>query len=130
MAFDTSELNPQELAYDLRQIYARLVGEHLVTAAEYRKVNDFYNWLNALKDIKTVTQHKWKKKEEKIKLYNEMLKKIYELANKYKTTWLRKSQDQKELEEIKTVLRNLEEFLYQNMSDAKMFGESSYNPHL
>ncbi len=121
---------PKELAYDLRQIYAKLVGEHLIDAAEARKSNNFYAWYKALEDIKTVTKHKFKDKKKALEEYESLLKKIKELANKYPSTWKGESSKPEEVAQIEAALRELEEFLYDKMEEGKIFGEGYKIPGL
>jgi len=120
----TTTEDPKELAYDLRQIYAKLVGEHLIDAAEARKSNNFYVWFKALEDIHTIVMHKFKHKKEDEKSYNAAKEKVAKLANQYPSSWLSTAGSNIEVSLIEDALRHLEEFLYNKMSEAKMFGES------
>ena len=115
---------PKELAYDLRQIYAKILGEHLIDAADSRKKYDFYSWYKSLEDIKTITKHKFKEKEKAIINYNKLVEKITALANKYPSTWKGEARPPKEVAEIENALRALEEFLYEEMQKGKVFGDS------
>lgn len=114
---------PTDLAYDLRQIYAKIVGEHLIDCAEARKADNYYTWYKTLEDLHTIVKHKFKSEKDEEK-YNKLRTTIANLANKYKQTWLGKSIDSTQRSEIEEALRRLEEFLYDQMSKAKMFGES------
>lgn len=115
-------VNDQPLPYDLRQIYANLVGEHLVLVAEARIKQDFYTWYKSLENLKTITKHKFK--DEKFKeLYDEKVKKVISLANEYITTWKGEFKDQNGIRLIDEALRDLEEFLYKQMERSKIFGE-------
>lgn len=113
----------QELAYDLRQVYAKIVGEHLLDIAEARKADNFYTWYKALEDLHTITRHKFKKDEDEVE-YNIVRDKVTRLANQYPNSWLGVTKDFKERSLIEEALRQLEEFLYKKMNDAKMFGDS------
>jgi len=115
-------LNPTDLAYDLRQTYAKIVGEHLLDIAEARKADNYYIWYKALEDLHTIVKHKFKTEKEE-KDYNICRDNVTKLANKYVNAWLGKSLDPKQRSEIEEALRQLEEFLYDQMSKAKMFGE-------
>jgi len=121
---------PNDLAYDLRQIYAKLVGEHLIDIAEARKADDFYIWYKALEDLHTIVKHKFKDRVADEKNYKTRKEKIKTLANKYELTWLGKNKNNAEASEIEEALRELEEFLYDKMSIAKMFGEGGRIPGL
>lgn len=116
--------NPNtELAYDLRQIYAKIVGEHLLDATEARKANDLYTWYKTLEDLHTVIKHKFKSPDDE-KDFNTLRNKATSLANKYPSAWVGVSKNDKDRAEIEEALRQLEEFLYAKMSEAKMFGDT------
>lgn len=127
---DYSGDKPQtDLAYDLRQIYARIVGEHLLDCAEARKADNYYVWYKSLEDLHTIVKHKFKSDKDEDK-YNETRDKVTSLANEYPNAWLGKSTNSKEKALIEEALRKLEEFLYDRMSTAKMFGDSYRTPGL
>ena len=119
--------NPQsntELAYDLRQIYAKIVGEHLIDIAKFRKSNDYPLWYKSLEDLYTIIRHRFKNKKKDEGDYGNHKIAIANLSNKYVSAWSGKSSSPKEKGEVESLLRELEEFLYAKMSEAKMFGES------
>jgi len=120
---DFTVSDQKDLAYDLRQYYAQIVGESLMHALVHRKNIDFYNWYKSLEDVKTVTLHKWKDQERSLKIYNELVDNIKKLANKYPAAWSSKSNNANEFGEIEEAIRRLEEFLYKEIERAKMFGE-------
>jgi hypothetical protein len=121
---DYSNIQPAtDLAYDLRQTYAKIVGEHLLDIAEARKADNYYVWYKALEDLHTIVKHKFKIKKKDEEDYNTARDKVTGLANKYKNAWLGVSKEAKERSLIEEALRQLEEFLYLKMSEAKMFGE-------
>lgn len=120
---DANKDLPKELAYDLRQVYARLVGEHLIDVADARKSKNFYEWFKALEDIKTITKHKFRKKKEVMEEYDRKVKEVTELANKYPSTWGGETTNPVEFSLIENALRKLEEFLYDKMEEGKVFGE-------
>ena len=113
---------PGDLSYDLREIYAKIVGEHLIDVAEARKADNYYVWYKSLEDLHTIVKHKFKTEKDEVE-YNNLRFKITNLANKYPGAWLGKSPDPSERGIIEEALRELEEFLYDKMSKAKMFGE-------
>ncbi len=117
------QINPNDLAYDLRQIYAKLVGEHLQDITDARKSDNFYSWYKALEDLHTITRHKFKKGDKDEEEYKKLKEALIKLANDYSACFLGKNKDPKQRAELETALRNIEEFLYAKMNDAKMFGE-------
>ena len=122
--------NSTELAYDLRQIYAKIVGEHLLDVAEARKADNYYIWYKALEDLHTIVKHKFKDEDKDEKDYNSKRDNITKLANDYPNAWLGKYKDPIQCGKIEEALRQLEEFLYSKMSTAKMFGDSWRTPGL
>jgi light-regulated signal transduction histidine kinase (bacteriophytochrome) len=125
-----TEATGEGLVYDLRQRYANIVGDHLEDIARARKAEDFYSYAKNLKDLFTIVQHKFKKKEQKVKKYNELLKQVLELANKNRAVWNRQSIDPEVSQKIEDALRNIEMFLYEEMDEGGVFGEKSEIPHL
>lgn len=114
----------QDLAYDLRQTYAKIVGEHLQDIAEARKSEAFYTWFKNLEDLHTIVKHKFKKESDEIE-YQNAVNKLVVLANKYKSVWLGNAKDPEPHSEIEKVLREIEMILYDKMNDANMFGQSN-----
>jgi len=117
-----SNENEKEMSYDLRQIYARIVGEHMVTIAENRIAENLYQWFNSLEDLFTEVSFKFKDQEEDVEQYTTIKNEIITLANKHSSTWLGTSKKENELSELKASLRKLERFLYLKMEEANMFG--------
>jgi hypothetical protein len=112
------------LAYDLRQIYARLVGFHLTDACDARKSGKFYEWFKALEDIKTITLHKFKKREESIKEFEGYKTKITNLSIKYPTAFTGENKNPQQIKELDSSIRELEEWIYFKMEEGKVFGEA------
>ena len=114
----------QEIAYDARQGYAKLVNMNMEMVFNSRVNQNFYSWFKALEDLKTLTLHHWKKKEEVLIVYNNKIKLIVELSNKYPQTWKNTNSQQEQIGLIESSLRDLEEFLYEQMKRGKIFGEN------
>lgn len=128
MEFSSSNTDQAKLAYDLRQIYAKLVGEHLVDVAISRKSKNYPAYFEALEDLYITTFHnfKTKKRNKKTKkplvTYKTLKEDFIKIANKYSDVYLGKSQDAEQLGKIKTALNNIELYLWKKMKDAKMIG--------
>ena len=136
----------ETLAYDLRQKYAEIVGFHLEAIAMARIKKNFPDYFNALEDLETIINHKYKgkkteedgetkpgKKKEKKKSeqeYNELKECAISLANKYKTAFMGATHDPEHVAKIQESLRAMERFFYKVMDKAKMFGSSGYNEGL
>lgn len=115
-----------ELAYDLRQTYAKLVGDHMTDIAEARKQENFYVWYKNLEDLHTIVRHKFntKKKPTDEEGYQDKIKALIALANAYPEVWAGQSKESKPFHEIELALREVEMFLYEKMNEAKMFGDT------
>lgn len=125
----TNTNTPTDLAFDLRQIYAKIVGEHLLDITEARKADNYFIWYKALEDLHTVVRHKFKSEKDQEE-YNTLRKNITKLANQYKGPWLNTSKDPVARSLIEEELRKLEQFLYDKMAKAKMFGDGGKIPGL
>lgn len=113
----------QDLAYDLRQYYAKIVGEQLAEVSEARKADNFYVYFKTLEDLHTIIKHKFKHEKEDEAAYNNKVKEITKLANASPNAWGGRDKGEK-YAEIENALRDIEMFLYKKMNDAKMFGTS------
>ena len=120
---DNNTTYGQDLAYDLRQIYAKIVGEHLQDIAEARKVDNFYAWYKNLEDLHTIVKHKFKTDKDETD-YQNKLTVLVKLANSYPNVWTGGSKDAVPFSEIDKAVRDIEMFLYEKMNEAKMFGSS------
>ena len=141
----------EDLAYDLRQKYAEIVGTHLEVVSRARIGKDYPAYFQALEDLFTVIKHKFKKKKredsegdyentykkEKKKGDEKKrtdLEKFYELrqeaidkANEHKTVYLGQTEEPKQIAELEITLREMEMFLFYVMDRANMFGRTGYN---
>lgn len=130
-----SDQDSKELAYDLRQRYAKLVADHLEDIAYARKEKNYPLWFSSLEDLHTIVSHKIeevkekkskkkKKKEEKEEdTYKSLREKFITLANKHQNSYCGEGKkDPKEVFALENSLRAIERYLYKEMDDAKMFG--------
>jgi len=139
-----------ELAFDLRQKYAEIVGVHLEAVSMARISKDFPDYFRSLDNLFTVVKHKFKKKktaeeednipeEEKAKKkdkeekktplerYNILRGEAIKMANEYPNAFLKRTETPSEVSKVESSLRAMEEFLFKVMDDAKMFGSVGYN---
>jgi len=146
------ENSPQELAYDLRQKYAEIVGKHLELVAEARISKNYPSYFDSLEDLFTVVKHKFRPKSSKknqrvyensffedkkkkdnrsdLKKYKEIRQKAIDISHKYKEEFLGKNVDPNGVAEVEKALRAMEEFLYYVMDKANMFGGFASNRNL
>lgn len=136
----------EDLAYDLRQKYAEIVGVHLEVVTRSRMAKDYPAYFQALEDLYTVVKHKFKnkkpkdeiinpeiKKKNKVKektdleLFEELRKKAIEKANEFPNVYLGRTDDPNEVSQLEKALRDIEMFLFKIMDDSKMFGSIGYN---
>ena len=117
----------ENLAYDLRQRYAKIVGDHLEDVALARKNNNYSDYFKALDDLYTVVRHKFQvdkkdkegKEEDKyLELKNECIK----VANDNISSWSGKASIPNQISLIEKALRAIEMYLYFKMDEANMFG--------
>lgn len=121
----STHFNP-EMAYDLRQRYAKIVGDHMEDVAIHRKNRDYSEYFRALEDLHTLTQHKYKSKKKKEgkepKSYTELRQAVIVVSNENPYAWSGKGNNAKEIADIEKALRDLEEYIYLKMNEANMFG--------
>ena len=125
----------KEMAYDLRQIYAKLVGEHLEDVAQARKADNYSMYFKTLKDLFVVVKHKFKKgrgentdeegiiiNKTDLEIYSDLMAIAVKCANKYPVCWTGKNKEPKECAEIEKALNDIEMFLYKKIDEAGMLG--------
>jgi len=129
--------NDNDLAYDLRQKYAEIVGVHLEAVTIARMGQDYPRYFRALENLYTVVKHKFKEKKKNdsddkkkktkksdIEKYEELRTTAIEIANKHSTVYLGQTENPDEVFKIETAFRNMEMFLFKVMDGSKMFGAS------
>lgn len=136
----------EDLAYDLRQKYAEIVGVHLEVVSRSRMSKDYPAYFQALEDLFTVVKHKFKnkkpkdevidpkaKKEKKgkkkndLELFEELRQEAIKKANEFPNVYLGRTEEPNEVAELQKALRDMEMFLFKIMDDSKMFGSAGYN---
>jgi hypothetical protein len=119
---DFENYDSKDLAYDLRQRYAKLVGDHFELVAQARINRNYGEYFRTLEDLYTVSIAKFKKKEESKKKYQEIKKELIEVSHKNAQAWNGTSQDPNEVAEVEEALRKIERFLWEKMIEANMMG--------
>jgi len=118
-SYDNSGDN-NELIYDLRQTYAKLLDEILTRLSECRIHKDYIRWLEALDDLHTEISQKLKK-DEKIE-YEKQLRICVSVLNKYPAIYNKQSQEIEGVHAVKSAIKNLELWLKEMMEKHKMYG--------
>ena len=128
-----------DLAYDLRQRYAKIVGDHLEDITQFRKERRYSDYFRALEDLYTIVQHKFKNPTEKKTIiikkkgskdtkkevnysYSDLRNDITNISTECPYGRSGEGTNPNEIAKIETALRNAEMFLYKKMDDANMFG--------
>jgi len=144
--------NNTEMAYDLRQKYAEIVGQHLEEISRARIERNYPIYFRTLEHLFTVIKHKFKakktsgeeeddydysllkqdpkKKKKKVSdldRYYELRQNAINISNKFETAFLGRTEDPIEISTIENSLREIEMFLFYIMDKAKMFGAVGYN---
>lgn len=121
-----TETNPEtsdkELAYDLRQVWVKLVGIQLEQVQEAKKKEALKIYYDEIEDLYDLIQQKFLDKEETINSFETLRNDIIILANQNRSAWLGTSQNNESIATIERKLRNMERFLYDNMEKANMYG--------
>lgn len=109
-----------ELAYDLRQTYAEIIGVILKRIVEARYTNDYSLWYKALEDLFIEVNQKLTEQERKD--YDERIMETNKILNQYTKVYQRKERSKEGLVAIQKTLRGLELWIKERMEDHKMFG--------
>lgn len=109
-----------DLAYDLRQRYAEIVGTILVKIAEARERKCFVDWFSQLDDLHTEINQKLTKIERGE--YDKKLGEVIKTLNENKESYLGKENDPEKINKVKMALKELDMWLKQKMEEHNMFG--------
>jgi hypothetical protein len=119
--------SPEELAYDLRVTYAKIVGDHLIDVALVRRGKQYPKYFEALENLYTVVSHKIEvranDKNENKETYDELKEDAIKVLNKYKNVYVGKSHDPTGVHEVSQALMKIERYLYKVIDEANMFGK-------
>ena len=115
-------ISDKELAFDLRQVWVKLVGEQLNDLKESKKTNVYTNFFQEIEDLFDLVQQKFLKKEETTKKYLEKRTEVLKLANKNQQVWFGKNKNINVCSELNNQLRSMERLLYDSMEEANMYG--------
>lgn len=109
-----------ELVYDLRQTYAKLLEEILLRIAECRIQKNFVQWFHALDDLHTEISQKFDKDEKQN--YEKELLQCVTVLNQYPQAYNKVSSNVQQQFAVKSALKNLELWLKEMMEKKHMYG--------
>ena len=115
-------VSDKELAFDLRQVWVKLVGEQLNDLKESKKTNVYTNFFQEIEDLFDLVQQKFLHKEETTKKYLQKRIEVLKLANEHKQAWFGKNKNTQSCTELNNKLRSMERLLYDAMEEANMYG--------
>lgn len=111
-----------ELAYDLRQRYAKEVADNMEFINQYRKDRNWSSYFDAIEDLYIITNFKWKPEDTKGKTYASLRNAVATIANIHQHEWIGKGDEADATNLIKAALKDLEMYVYSKMNEANMFG--------
>lgn len=111
------------LVYDLRQIYAVIVGEHLIRVSNARAARKYKEWLEALDDLYVEVNQEFKDKD--ISEYRELRNNVYKTIKKNTGAFVGEDHNPETNAEIKHSLMKLNIFIKKVMKKNKMFGSTA-----
>ncbi len=115
--------NEMQMLYDLRQIFAKLIGDHMNDVYRARFLNDYPGHLKALVDLHTAAWPKIAKFEKKEDVGFDQLKDdLLKVIDKHPQTYLGKIKKPAEVQAIEGELRKMEKHILEMMDLANMFG--------
>ena len=85
---NTSNPYGDQLAYDLRQRYAKIVGDHMELIAQARIDRNYSEYFVAIENLFVVVRHKFKKLKEDVAEYNKLKTYAIQISNSYRNSWL------------------------------------------
>jgi len=116
----------KDLAYDLRQKYAEIVGKILQELYLAKRDKDFPLVYELLDDhLHSEIHHKLTSEERKE--YEVLLKRCKKILNDNSSAFLKKSNDPISIQNVKSCLKELELWLKSMMEEHNMFGSKEWD---
>lgn len=121
MTQDNSINISSELAYDLRQTYAKILTDDLIKIADARERNDFVHWFEFIHwNLHTEINQKFNSAEKEE--YNKLLDETIKVLNKNKPAFLGQDTQAENVFAIKNALKKLETWIKEKMEEHSMYG--------
>lgn len=110
----------KQLIYDLRQYYAKILGEHLIMIANARTKRDFNEWFDWLDSLHSEIQQKFNKKERKE--YHDILEETIKTLKENQGALNKNIKNTKQIANVYRALKKLDSWCRKVMEDHDMFG--------
>lgn len=110
------------LAYDLRQRRAKIIGDCMEDVMEACKSDNYNTWLKNIDDLFSVSLHTFSEKDRVKLTYSSLRSRVTSLANTYPPAWLNQTKDPQACALIEKSLRDLFEFVMEELEDSGVFG--------
>lgn len=111
------------LAYDLRQRRAKLIADCMDDVIEACKADSYNTWLKNIDDLFSVSLHTFSDKDKCKITYSSIRSRVTGLANQYPNVWLQQTKDSKACALIENTLRDLFEFVMDELEESGVFGK-------
>lgn len=120
--YKPAEQEETNLAYDLRQRRAKIIGDCLDEVVYSAKSGNYYVWLKSIEDLYDISEHAFNEKDDTAKEYKRLKKEVTTLANTYPQVWLKKNNEPTAAAKIEDSLRILFRYLMLRIEDSGIFG--------
>jgi len=115
-------LEDYKIQFDLRQRRAKFIADCIDDVIEQMKLENYYLWLKNIDDLYSVSKHTFQEKRETENEYNKLRNIVVTLANNKKAVWTKQSSDSNTIAEIEQSLRNLFQYVLDELEGAGVFG--------
>jgi len=118
------DLMEKSFAYDLRVFYAIVIGRKMLRVQEATEKKDYQVWHDTLISMYPIVYARIDTNRAEVKeKYAALIKKLNTILNKYRDVYLRKEFDENGINEIESVLLELQHFIFRLMHIFDHFGK-------
>lgn len=128
MSYDPTLSQKGELAYDVRQALAQIIGEIMMQITAARLERRYMDWMNFIDNFHTEISMKLNDKEETE--YKELLKSTLDHVNKFKAVYSGDSVIPEHHSEVYSKIKELEIWLKKKADKHDIFGSKRANEGL
>lgn len=113
-----------KFAFDLRMVYATIVGRMMMQVQDAIEEKNYSSWLNKLKLLFPVIFSRVDNNREELKAqYHELLDKTLVIINKHEKSFAKRNIDSVAIWEIEEALSILQHFIYRVLHTTNQFGK-------